>query len=123
MIRLVTHRWTESLFVATALVAEVSVFLVTTMVVDRARPVVPHLDSAPPTSSFPSGHTAAATALYVAVALVARRHGDRVAGVAAGRRAVRGRPLSAVPGMHHPSDVLAGALLGGCVCCSPIASS
>ncbi|ACU72310.1 phosphoesterase PA-phosphatase related [Catenulispora acidiphila DSM 44928] len=113
VIRLLTHRWTESLFVATALVAEVSVFLVTTMVVDRARPMVPHLDTAPPTSSFPSGHTAAATALYVAVALVARRHGA----------AWPVWLLVAVPcavalsrlyrGMHHPSDVLAGALLGG----------
>ena len=111
-IRALTHRWPEAVFVATALVTEVSVFLVTTVMVDRARPAVPHLDEAPPTSSFPSGHTAAATALYVAVALVARR---------------RGAPwpvwlLMVVPcavgfsrlyrGMHHPSDVVAGALLG-----------
>ena len=111
-IRVLTHRWPEALFVATVLVSEVSVFLVTTLVVDRARPAVPHLDVAPPTSSFPSGHTAAATALYAAVAVVAWR---------------RGAPwpvwlLMAVPcavalsrlyrGMHHPSDVVAGAMLG-----------
>lgn len=111
-IRVLTHRWPEALFVAVALVAEVSVFLLTTVVVDRARPAVPHLDVAPPTSSFPSGHTAAATALYAAVAVVAWRRGASW-------------PvwlLMAVPcavgfsrlyrGMHHPSDVVAGAMLG-----------
>lgn len=111
-IRILTHRWRDALFVATAIVAEVGVFLVTTLVVDRSRPAVAHLDTAPPTSSFPSGHTAAATALYVAVALVAWRHGASW-------------PvwlLAAVPclvgfsrlyrGMHHPSDVVAGAVLG-----------
>ena len=38
----------------------------------RGRPV-PRLDQAPPTSSFPSGHTAAAVALYGCVALVVLR--------------------------------------------------
>lgn len=111
-IRVLTHRWAESLFVATALATEVCVFLVTTLVIDRARPAVSHLDSAPPTSSFPSGHTAAATALYAAVALVAWRHGS----------AWPVWLMLAVPcavglsrlyrGMHHPSDVIAGAVLG-----------
>lgn len=111
-IRILTHHWAEALFVAIALVTEVCVFLVTTLVIDRPRPAVPHLDAAPPTSSFPSGHTAAATALYAAVALVAWRHGTSW-------------PvwlLMAVPcavglsrlyrGMHHPSDVVAGVVLG-----------
>jgi undecaprenyl-diphosphatase len=111
-IRVLTHRWPEAVFVAIALVAEVSVFLLTTLVIDRPRPAVPHLDIAPPTSSFPSGHTAAATVLYVAVAVVARRHGApwpvwlmvAVPCAVACSRLYRG--------MHHPSDVLAGALLG-----------
>ncbi|MEY9894696.1 membrane-associated phospholipid phosphatase [Catenulispora sp. MAP5-51] len=111
-IRVLTHRWVESVFVATALIVELSIFLVTTMVVDRARPAVVHLDTAPPTSSFPSGHTAAATALYAAVALVAWRHGT----------AWPVWLLLAMPcavglsrlyrGMHHPSDVVAGMVLG-----------
>lgn len=111
-IRALTHYWSEALFVAIALATEVCVFLLTTLVIDRPRPVVPHLDSAPPTSSFPSGHTAAATALYAAVALVAWRHG----------RAWPVWLMLAVPcavglsrmyrGMHHPSDVVAGAVLG-----------
>lgn len=112
VIRLLTHRWRPAVFVAVALVCEVSVFLLTTLVIDRSRPAVGHLDAAPPTSSFPSGHVAAAVALYGAVALVARRRGAPwavwlvlVIPCAVGfARLYRG--------MHHPSDVLAGAVLG-----------
>ncbi|GAA1987097.1 phosphatase PAP2 family protein [Catenulispora subtropica] len=112
-IRVLSHRWSEAVFVATALVCEVGVFLLTTLVIERPRPAVPHLDaSAPPTSSFPSGHVAASVALYAAVALVAWRHGAPWPVWA----------LLTVPcavgfsrlyrGMHHPSDVAAGVLLG-----------
>lgn len=111
-IRLLTRRWPEAVFVAVALISEVSVFLLTTLVIERSRPAVPHLDQAPPTSSFPSGHVAAAVVLYTAVALVFRRHGAPwpvwllllVPCAVAFARVYRG--------MHHPSDVLAGALLG-----------
>jgi undecaprenyl-diphosphatase len=112
-IRILTHRWPEAVFVAVALLAEVTVFLLTTLVVERSRPSVPHLDlTAPPTSSFPSGHTAAAVALYTAVALVCWRHGApwpvwlllAVPCAVAFSRLYRG--------MHHPSDVTAGAVLG-----------
>jgi membrane-associated phospholipid phosphatase len=111
-IRVLTHRWAESIFVATALLTELSVFLVTTMVIDRARPAVPHLDGAPPTSSFPSGHTAAATVLYAAVALVAWRHSHAwpVWLLLAVPCAVGASRL--YRGMHHPSDVIAGMVLG-----------
>lgn len=107
-------RWREAVFLASAVALEASVFLVTTMVVDRPRPAVPELDSAPPTSSFPSGHTAAAMALYGGLALLATRRGS-------GRRAWWWL-LLLIPaavgasrlyrGMHHPSDVAAALLLG-----------
>ena len=64
------HRWRAIAFLVTALVLEVTVFLTTTMLVDRDRPAVHKLDTAPPTSSFPSGHTAAAVVLYVSLALI-----------------------------------------------------
>jgi membrane-associated phospholipid phosphatase len=35
---------------------------------------VPHLDVAPPTSSFPSGHTAAAVCFYGSVAAIVLWH-------------------------------------------------
>jgi len=111
-IRALTGRWPEALFVAAALLVELAVFLLTTLTVERARPAVPHLDAAPPTSSFPSGHTAAATALYAAVVLVARRHRTPwpvwlLLGVPAAVGLSR-----LYRGMHHPSDVVAGMVLG-----------
>jgi undecaprenyl-diphosphatase len=40
-----------------AMVGEVTIFLTITAIVSRPRPDVARLDGAPPTSSFPSGHT------------------------------------------------------------------
>jgi membrane-associated phospholipid phosphatase len=47
-----------------AVAVQATVFLMTTLAIDRPRPAVVHLDTSPPTSSFPSGQTAAAMALY-----------------------------------------------------------
>ncbi|MFY1618230.1 hypothetical protein [Micromonospora sp. WMMD736] len=65
-LRLWLKRWREPLFLCAAVTAQALVFLFTTMVIDRQRPAVEHMDTSPPTSSFPSGHTSAAVALYVA---------------------------------------------------------
>lgn len=117
VMRLAFKRWRESLLIIAALVGEVVLFLVTTAVIERERPAVPHLDEAPPTSSFPSGHVAAAVCLYGAFAIIAwsrMRPG-----------ALRGlliTVLAALPlaigvsrmyrGMHYLTDVVAGLTLG-----------
>ena len=49
------------------------VFFFTTLLIDRERPDVEQLDDSPPTSSFPSGHTGAATGLYFTLGLMALR--------------------------------------------------
>ena len=49
----VWRRWREPMLVAVAVAGEVGIFLVVTLLVDRKRPPVGHLDAAPPTSSFP----------------------------------------------------------------------
>ena len=68
----VLRRWRLALVFAVALVGELAIFLTTTAVIDRPRPPVAHLDAQlPPTSSFPSGHTAAAICLYGAIAALA----------------------------------------------------
>ncbi len=113
---LVLRRWREAGFVAVALVGEVAIFVTITLLVHRHRPPVPHLDAAPPTSSFPSGHTAAAVALYGGLALVtwrcARRTAVRVLALLAGVAAPLAVAVSRVyRGMHFPSDVIAGALI------------
>lgn len=114
---IIFKRWREPLFVVTVIVGEVAIFVATTLVVHRARPNVVRLDHAPPTSSFPSGHTAASVALYGSIAMLVIAFGARVAWrriavtvaillplLVAGSRLYRG--------MHYPTDVLAGALLG-----------
>jgi membrane-associated phospholipid phosphatase len=119
--RLVFRRWREPLFVVTAVVGEVTIFVITTLVVHRPRPNVVRLDHAPPTSSFPSGHTAASVALYGSIAALVGWYGVRYGARVVWRRiAVTVAilfPLVVAAsrlyrGMHYPTDVLAGALLG-----------
>jgi undecaprenyl-diphosphatase len=111
------RRWREPMLVVAAVAGEVVIFLGVTMLVDRERPPVPHLDEAPPTSSFPSGHTAASIALYGALAVVAS---ERARSVLARRLFVTLAVLLPLlvaasrmyRGMHFLTDVLGGVLLG-----------
>ena len=89
------------------------------VVVERARP-----DSAEALShaggyAFPSGHSATAVVVYGALALIAARHGGARARAAAIAGAVGLAVLVGITrvylGVHFPSDVLAGWLLGGAV--------
>ena len=52
-----------AMFLAVAVVGETALFVIASIIIDRKRPDIPQLDEAPPTSSFPSGHTAASVAL------------------------------------------------------------
>ncbi|MGC5017539.1 phosphatase PAP2 family protein [Micromonospora sp. DT47] len=118
VLRLVLHRWREPLFLCAAVSAQALVFLLTTMAIDRRRPAVEHMDVSPPTSSFPSGHTSAAVALYVGIALLLALRAKST-----GAKATWWTLLVLVPvgvaltrmyrGMHHPSDVVASFLNGG----------
>jgi undecaprenyl-diphosphatase len=100
-----------------AMVGEVTMFLTITLLVDRARPDVPPLDAAPPTSSFPSGHVFATFVLWNAIAVVAVRQDWPSLVRRATRFAAVAMPaavgLSRVyRGMHHPTDVIAALSLG-----------
>jgi undecaprenyl-diphosphatase len=111
------HRLREALLIVFGLTLEITVFLSVTFVVARPRPDVPRLDTTPMTSSFPSGHTAAATVLYGGIALIVLScTGNRwlraLAWVVAAV-AVLGVALSRTyRGMHHPTDVAAGIAYG-----------
>ncbi|WP_328673362.1 diacylglycerol kinase family protein [Streptomyces sp. NBC_00328] len=109
--------WRQAVFLAVAVSLQSLVFLAITESVDRNRPDVDRLDASPPTSSYTSGHTGAATALYAGLAVLAL---SRVRGP--WRRVVAGL-LLLLPllvgaarlyrGMHHPTDVLGGLVNGG----------
>jgi membrane-associated phospholipid phosphatase len=103
------------LFLALAVTGETLLFLLAEFVLHRVRPPIPHLDAAPPTSSFPSGHTAATVTLWVGLAL----------GLARTRPGHRLRVLTWVlavvlplvvllsrlyRGMHWPTDVAASVV-------------
>ncbi|WP_084125624.1 phosphatase PAP2 family protein [Demequina sp. NBRC 110054] len=110
-------RWWFATVPLVALAAEVAVHLASTAVVNRTRPEVEQLDDAPPTSSFPSGHTGASSAVYLSFALMATRishRGARLTVVILCALVPVAVALSRVyRGMHHPTDVLAGLVVGG----------
>ncbi|MEU8423340.1 phosphatase PAP2 family protein [Micromonospora sp. NPDC048835] len=117
-LRLWLKRWREPLFLCAAVTAQALVFLLTTMAIDRRRPAVEHMDVSPPTSSFPSGHTSAAVALYVGIAVLmalrARSTGAKVAWWTLLLMVPLGVALTRMyRGMHHPSDVVASFINGG----------
>jgi undecaprenyl-diphosphatase len=114
----VWRRWREPMLVAVAVAGEVAIFLVVTLLVDRQRPPVEHLDEAPPTSSFPSGHTAATIALWGALAVLASERARSALARGIVLALAFGLPLLVASsrlyrGMHFLTDVLGGALLGG----------
>lgn len=120
VLRLVLHRWRESLFVVAATIGAVVVMVSASAFIDRERPDVPQMDEAPATSSFPSGHVGASLALYGSLALVVlwrvrRRAVAWLVAVALLALPVLVAYARLYRGMHHPSDLL-GALVNAGLC-------
>jgi undecaprenyl-diphosphatase len=112
---LVTWLWTRQIrpviFLGAALVGEVAAYLVTVSIVSRPRPPVALLDPGlDPNHSYPSGHVAAAVALYGGTAVLLWLR-------CANHLRLLSIPLVMLPplvgiarlylGAHHPSDVIA----------------
>lgn len=114
-----TREWWRAVVPAIAISLQATVFVIATAVVGRPRPDVAHLDPAPPTSSYPSGHVGAATALYVSFALLAqsieRPLPRRLVTIVCLVIPVLVAWARLYRGMHHLSDILIGAL-NGLVC-------
>ena len=116
--RLWLGRWRESIALLVAIMGELFVFLLVTNTVGRPRPPVPRLDQAPPTSSFPSGHTAAAVALYGCIAMIvlrqmATRWLARLIAALCCLVPVIVATSRVYRGMHYATDVAFGAIGGG----------
>ena len=114
-----TRQWWFALVPALAVSLQALIFLTSSIVVGRTRPEVDMLDHAPPTSSFPSGHTGASAAFYLTLALLAQRVRNPALRVALTVLAVL-VPFAVgfarlYRGMHSLTDVLAG-LVNGVVC-------
>ncbi|GAA3223562.1 phosphatase PAP2 family protein [Oerskovia jenensis] len=114
-----TRQWWFALVPALAVSLQALIFLTSSLVVGRTRPEVDMLDHAPPTSSFPSGHTGASTAFYLTLALLAQRVQNPALRVVLTVLAVL-VPFAVgfarlYRGMHSLTDVLAG-LVNGVVC-------
>jgi membrane-associated phospholipid phosphatase len=117
----IARRWREAAMFVLALVVEITVFLSVTFLIGRPRPDVPRLNSTPSTSSFPSGHTAAATVFTVGVALIVfsctrNRLARAITVVIAVIFPILVGFSRVYRGMHHPTDVMVGAAFGlGCL--------
>jgi membrane-associated phospholipid phosphatase len=113
--------WAQIAFLVGALLIEVTTFVTTAFLVERPRPAVHHLDAVPPTSSFPSGHTAASIVLYVGLALIVTSLTRNVlVRVLVWSLAVVLPVAVALSrlyrGMHHPTDVIASVIgAAGCI--------
>jgi undecaprenyl-diphosphatase len=111
------RQWRVALFLVFALAVESGSYRATTLLVHRHRPEVPRLEKLPVNASYPSGHTAAAIAVYCGLALLLT---SRVRALVP--RLFIWASAVAIPfyvafarmyrGMHHPLDVFGGVVIG-----------
>jgi membrane-associated phospholipid phosphatase len=111
------RRWHEAILVIGALLYEKAIFLPATFIADRERPPVGQLAGDPPSSSFFSGHVAAAVAFYFGLYIVVRWHSEsraarRAAAFVASLAVVAVALSRMIEGMHYLSDVIVGAAIG-----------
>lgn len=108
--------WRFAIALPIALASELSIFIATNELSRRLRPPVSKLGAIPKTFSFPSGHTAAAVVLFglIAIAIAERCTISISRSVygAAGILVVLVGFSRVYRGMHHTTDVVAGAILG-----------
>jgi membrane-associated phospholipid phosphatase len=113
----VLRQWLVAAFAAFALIVESATYRVTSLAVPRDRPHVHRLEDLPADASYPSGHTAAAIAVYAGlVLLLTSRFPTRALRVSAWVVAIVIPVLVAFArmyrGMHHPLDTAGGLVVG-----------
>ena len=113
----VLRRWGLGAFVIFALGVESATYGITALLVHRQRPHVDRLESLPANASYPSGHTAAAIAVYGGIVLLlTSRFRNSAFRVFAWTLAVAIPIFVAMArmyrGMHHPLDSLGAVPIG-----------
>jgi undecaprenyl-diphosphatase len=113
----VLRKWRIAAFLVFVLGIEAASYRLTTLVVHSHRPHVARLENLPVNASYPSGHTAAAVAVYGGLALLIAsgvRHGAaRALAWIFAVAMVTFVALSRIyRGMHHPLDIGGGIALG-----------
>jgi membrane-associated phospholipid phosphatase len=111
------RKWRLAAFSVFALAGEAATYRATTLAVHSHRPRVVRLENLPVNASYPSGHTAAAVALYGGLALLlTSRVANGVVRATAWTSAVLLVAFVAASrmyrGMHHPLDVAGGLVVG-----------
>lgn len=117
----IRRAWPQAGLLVIAMAAEGGMYVVATYFVSRNRPAVPRLEQLIVSDSFPSGHSAAAMALYGSLCIVVwsltRSRVWRAVFLALAIVAPIIVATSRVyRGMHNVTDVISGVLLGaGCI--------
>jgi undecaprenyl-diphosphatase len=109
--------WRQALAVALSLGGAMLIYDLTKLLTARPRPSVEHLQAVTG-SSFPSGHATQAGAFWLSLVLALRatrptRVAQRVAGAFAALLVLGVAWSRVYLGVHYPSDVVAGVILGG----------
>lgn len=109
--------WRPVAFVLLAVLGEVLIYGAVSQLVGRLRPDVPDLTTGLPVgASFPSGHTAAATAIYGAMVVLvfasSRRWWRWVVPAGVGLLLAATMLGRLYVGAHYPTDTIAGVVLG-----------
>jgi len=123
LIAAVARHWRLAAFLLFALAVESASYRATTLVVHRDRPNVHRLENLPVDASYPSGHTAASIAVYGGLALLlTSRMKNRAARIAtwtvAGLVPVFVAFSRMYRGMHHPTDIAGGVIIGIAALCA-----
>jgi membrane-associated phospholipid phosphatase len=116
------RKWALAAFFIFTLAVESATYRATTLVVHSHRPRVHRLESLPVNASYPSGHTAAAIAVYGGLALlITSRFRDATVRIVTWLLAVGMVAFVATArmyrGMHHPLDVAGGVVVGIAALC------
>ena len=111
------RKWRAAAFLIAAIGLEAATYRLTIVFVHRQRPDVPRLEHLQANASYPSGHTAAAIAVYAGLALlITSRFRGRAVAVVCWTVAIVIPPFVAMArmyrGMHHPLDSGAAVFVG-----------